>query len=79
MNGQVTLSMYEVYNEIVRDLLKPMEGTPNGGGPSELTVNAKKWVHVKVKDTGSESGASFSKQSQLQVRRHPNDTDVNFI
>eukprot|EP00057_Strongylocentrotus_purpuratus_P006179 XP_011660653.1 PREDICTED: centromere-associated protein E [Strongylocentrotus purpuratus] len=47
MNGQVTLSMYEVYNEIVRDLLKPTEGTPNGGGPSELTVNAKKWVHVK--------------------------------
>nr|XP_054765250.1 coiled-coil domain-containing protein 78-like [Lytechinus pictus] len=47
MNGKVTISMYEVYNEIIRDLLGQSEGTPTGGGPRELTVNAKKWVHVK--------------------------------
>ena len=46
VNSEVTLTMYEIYNEVVRDLLQPEGGSR--AGPGEIAVTARNWVHVKV-------------------------------
>ncbi|XP_071509814.1 coiled-coil domain-containing protein 78-like [Diadema antillarum] len=46
LSSEISLSMYEVYNEVVRDLLKG-GGSPVAREPSDITVTAQQWAHVK--------------------------------
>lgn len=47
-NARVTMQMYEIYNELVKDLMLPPGGT---GSYLDLEENAERGVYVKVRIT----------------------------